>query len=314
MSEETVPSALKKQMDQLTETPAAPAAPAAPAPAAPAPVAPAADLTAGAKVLGKTGTPDSQPAPNEDWKHKYDVVNGMYRKDTAELREKNRQLEEELKKAREGGKPVQITAADISDDDVTALVDASLIDEFGIDYWKQQIAIQKTVAVNSAPQPAMDDSRIQNVEQQIANQNRQGFYSQLSMLVPNWEQINGTAEWNAFLGQIEPLTGATYEALLMDAYESFDAARTAQLFDKFLSAPNRAPGFDALATPAPQNGIVVPGAQGQTMTFEEWSAQMQALSSGGLSPMEVVQKQKELMAVWQEGRVTGAPQGSTPPM
>ena len=312
MTTEVVPNALQEQLDAIQQNAApAPQQPPGVTVPVPPPVTPATDLKDGAKVLGNTGM-DSPAAQNEDWKHKYDVVNGMFRKETADLREQNRQLEEELKKARESGNQgVQVSVGDISDDEVRGLVSPDMVDEFGIDYWKQQIAIQKNLAPTVT---SVTDDRVQNIEAQFAEQNKQAFYQQLTGLVPNWEQINGTAEWNTFLGRIEPLSGATYEAILVDAYDNFDAGRTAQLFQAFLSAPNRTPGFEGLATPAPRqanNGNSLPG---QTMTFEDWNAQMQAVSSGGLSPMEVLQKQKELMDVWEQGRVTGAPQGNPPLM
>ncbi len=308
MSEELVPSALQDQLAQLAQIPEPSAAPAEPNPPA-VPASPAINLTPGAKVLGKTASANSPAAPTEDWEHKYNVLQGMFNKNTSDLREQNRLLEEQLKEARESSAPAAPSTGDVSDADVQGLVAQNLIDEFGMDYWKQQIAIQRTVAATAMPQA--DTQRLQQVEQQMADQNRQAFYGRLTQMVPNWEQINGSAEWNAFLGQIEPLTGATYEALLMDAYEVFDASRAAQLFQTFLSTPQQAPGFNGLTTPAPMVPTSVP--QGGTLTPEEWAAQMQAISAGGYSPVEVIQKQNELMSAWTQGRVAGMPAGSAPP-
>ncbi len=253
-------------------------------------------------ALGKTTQVDPQTAEEEDWKHKYDVLNGMFRKETGDLREQNQNMAAELEKVKAEVAKVPLTAESISDEAVREMIPKDQIEEYGMEYWKGHLFAYQQVA-----EKAQDTPKIQNLEKQMATQRRDAYYDQLAVGVPEWEKINNSPEWIAFLDKVEPLTGVKYEDLLMDAHDSFNVERTKNVFDAFGATSSTKPtGFDTLATPKAK-APVAPDAKKSTMTVKEWTAKMQAIPSLGLSQAGVEKKQNELRAMWKEGRVTHAP-------
>lgn len=277
----------------------------------PTPQADPAEMSQAATQLAKTTTVDRQP-PAEDFKHKYDVVNGMLKKTSEEKRQMAEELRilkeqvEEAQRVKPQSQPNPTTNPnEISDEEVERLINSDLLEEFGVDYWRQQIAIQRSM-VQAAPQPNADP-RVDTIEEKFKKQERENFYSQLDQIIPEWESINGTEQWNQFLATVEPLTGISYAGLLGDANENNDASRVAELFRTYLSKANQQPqGFNALVTPttyAP-NGVQAPAG---TMTYEQWEAELKSLPSKGLSSTEFQRRNQELSDLFNKGKVTGIP-------
>jgi hypothetical protein len=314
----TIPLALQEQLAKITaqsvQASMSPvAAQSAPQQTAPSPEAVAANtqppapaptqLSDGAAQLANTGTPD-RPQPTEDWEHKFKVVNGMLKKTAEEKRQLAEQLEEAQRAKPQGNPQVSASSDDVSDDDVERLVKPALLEEFGYDYWRQQIAIQRSMAQANVQQAS--DPRLETIEEKFYQQEKEAFYRELDGLMPQWQQINGTAPWNAFLGTVEPLTGITFNGLLKDAHDSRDAKRVANIFTTFISKTSSGTGFNAFVTPQQRAPNGQP-AQADTITFADWFARMESLLKAGYSPTEFALRQKQLLAMRSEGRVTGVP-------
>ncbi len=307
----------------------------------------ASGLTQGAQALGGNtaqATPTKgEEDPNSDtWKQRYQVIDGKYRAETAQLRQRIEQLETQLQQAQsqpqqaggqqeaEGQPKAQPSAATaaletdpekISDEEVRQRFSQERIDEFGLDYCKQDLAAMRKEYLAMQTQP-QSDQRVDELENRINQTEKEKFYSELDKLVPDWEQINNSQEWQDFLGQYEPLTGVTYEALLQDATDKFDSVRVSQLFNRFKEARGQSsgqsgnqPSVESQTMPESTSSAAgSPGNQGNTMSFEEWDRQMAALAQhpNPTSP-EVMDKQKKLDAAMREGRVIGAPGSGTEP-
>ena len=310
-----VPSALQAQLANLEalaagqNQPPAQGTQEAPIQVAAQPI-PEVSMSPAAAALSKTET-DRQQQPAEDWQHKYKVANGMLQKTASEAkasREEVKRLQEELEKAKQV-KPQQVAnlSADpdtITDDELERLVKPNLLEEWGYDHWRQQIALMRSM-VQATPAPN-DDPRLETIEQEFKKQKKEAFYRELDRLVPQWEQINGTAQWNEFLSMLEPLTKVSYHGLLADATDSYDAHRVAEIFRAY-STRKQGDGFRNLVTPTPHAPSAQSFGTGQTLSFEQWNAELQALSSRGYSQQEILTREKNLMAMFREGRVTGVP-------
>ena len=59
------------------------------------------------------------------------------------------------------------------------------------------------------------------------------FVQQLAGLVPDWEQINLDPNFMVFLSQLDPASGQTYHALMLNARDDGDARRVAHFFNGF---------------------------------------------------------------------------------
>jgi hypothetical protein len=62
---------------------------------------------------------------------------------------------------------------------------------------------------------------------------------ELAKQVPDYEAVNVDPDFLSWLGEVDPLSGAPRQAYLNQAFESFDAARTATLFNTWKQAAGR---------------------------------------------------------------------------
>lgn len=296
----TTPTALQAKMDAIMAEANGQQTP------APAPVqqAPPAEMSQAATQLAKTDNTDRQP-PAEDFKHKYDVVNGMLKKQAEELRKLKEQVEEAQRVKPQSEPNPTTNPNEISDEEVERLINPISLEEYGYDHWRQIIAVQRSM-VQAAPQPKADP-RVDNIEEKFKKQERNAFYDELDRIIPEWGVINGTEPWNQFLATFEPLTGISYAGLLKDANKTNDAVRVAEIFRTYLSKSGQQPrGFNDMVTPRPHAPNAMQ-AQAGTMTFEKWEAELKSLPSKGLSPMALQKRNQELSDLFTQGKVTGVP-------
>lgn len=62
------------------------------------------------------------------------------------------------------------------------------------------------------------------------------YEQRLTAAVPNWRDINATAEWLTWLGEYDAVLGSTRQAALTDAYNAYDSARTVAFLESYLAA------------------------------------------------------------------------------
>jgi len=305
----SIPTALQKQAEQLKAMSEGNPGPAMTVHAVKEVSAPT--MTQAQPVIAQTTPPpaanpsvlDRQDHEQDDvWKHKYDVVNGMLRKTSEENKALKVQIEEI--KTRQAATPsANVKPDDITDEDIEAEVTPNLLEEYGYDYWRQMIAMQRKAA--QAVKPKQDDPELQNIKQKFQKQEEDRFFDDLDKLVPEWETIHKTKEFQDFLGTVDEMTDVTYKGILQDARDYLNAQRAAAIFRAFLSKSPRTDGFRNLVTP--QTRPVQGEVKGNTMTFAEWSHRVNTLNSKGFSPMEIASERNKLNAMYQEGRVTGIP-------
>jgi len=312
-----VPSALQAAADEAMRTEPNPASaptpvetppsvePAAAPPAAPAtpaqPINPAQPPVA-------TPAPDSAPAPAPavDWKHRFDVVNGKYVKETARLRDQVNQLTAKLEQATQAPAPAappptvtpQATPAnEITDEMVKSIATAEQIDEDGIDYWRTVIKAQRALAATNTG----TSEEVKELRQSIEQQAEDRFYADLTQLVPDWQTVNAMDEFDAFLEEVDPLSGFSYGALLNEHVKSRDPVRVSNLFAAFAKRnPSQTPTAPTDSTSEqvvpPNSPAPEPQAAPVGMTDDEYVAELQRLITSGLTPMELEIQRKDLIA------------------
>lgn len=309
-----IPTSLQREMDELEAMHKAAVAPQENAPAA----------QAQAVQQDPVPQPD-EPAPSgniletpEDetrWQHKYNVINGKYVAETGRLRQELRETQAEAERLRALEKPAPVedapVPAPLSDADIHKYVSPDLVEEFGMDYWKQQISIQRKL---NEERLAPIEARQKEIERATTREMVDQYKRDLSVLVPDWQTVNDSKEWNTFLGQVDPITGETYEQLLRRADSSLDSARVSEFFKMFRGTDVRtrrpaSVGNQVVPVPGASAG---PSGEGR-MTFEEWNKQVEQLLSSGLPPAVVHQKISELDAALQKGRMTGLQNDPGPP-
>ena len=246
----------------LRTQPAAPAAAAPPPPAAPA--APAA-------------TPPQPPVDEASWEHKFKVLQGKYNAEVPRLHEQNRTLSGEIQgiKAQLASTQSLLTtlgqqqaASAVIPVSPTGLVKDEEVKAFGADLYdfiqrtaKEAILPQvgQMVSQQVAPmtqQVLQQGAAVQQVAQQQAKTAEELTYTELDRLVPDWEQVNGSAEFGNWLYEQDPYSGARRGDMLAQAFKNGDAPRVAQFFTGFrkenavVSPGSSTPPAALAATPA----------------------------------------------------------------
>lgn len=120
---------------------------------------------------------------------------------------------------------------------------AYLTDKDRTDYGDSIDVMRRVAREELAPIVAQFQQTINSLGQNVTNQVQQVqqrqtltqseiFYQKLKQAVPNWEQINASPEFQAWLSEVDPLTGIQRQIYLNDAHSRLDIDRVVQIFAK----------------------------------------------------------------------------------
>lgn len=73
-------------------------------------------------------------------------------------------------------------------------------------------------------------NQVQQVARSTTLTRSEMFYQKLKDLIPNWEQINASNEFQAYLSEVDPQTGIQRQIYLNDAHSQLDVERVAYIF------------------------------------------------------------------------------------
>lgn len=221
----------------------------------------------------------------EDFAHKYRVLQGMYRKEVADVREENRRLSVSLSEATAA--IVQLRGRIDALQQRPAAPDPAVFDEKGLEAYaefgpeildlaKSNMEMRAELGQLRAQIPQIQNSVKQSAESE--------FTRYMDTNVPNWQEQDKDQGFIQWLASLCPGTGFTWHNSLHDAYEARDAARVAAIFKEyrkhlFLTSPvhqaepaGHQPGGRRLPAPAPasRGGGLPPVASGQQYTLKDW--------------------------------------------
>lgn len=260
------------------------------------------------------GTPPQQdPQEQTDYKHKYDVLQGMFNTTNNELKtlkDQLRQLEsrpdnsaqlqqlqqqlqtlqqqnEQLKQQASAQQPIQYNEA--------------LVSEYGEEFAKA-VAEQSrsTYSADIKQMQSHYEAQLNELKQQLASTQQhvsqtsqdarmQHLSHMLSQQNIDFNRVDSDPEFHQWLAQEEsPFSGQTRQELLSRAYQSGDLQRTARFYSAFMESQKTAPSN-------PLNNYVDP--LSQTTPVEKPNAQPQQFDAN-----ELVKLNRE----YQEGRITTA--------
>lgn len=174
---------------------------------------------------------------------RYRTLQGMYNADTARLRSENQQLNSRLTQLEQllSTLSAQSSAGNAQQSAQTQkhITDKD-IEEYGesIDVMRrvsreEAAAAQHRIADLEQLIRNMQTSilpRVEQVAQRQAATAEQSFWSDLTAVVPNWREVNSDQGFQAWLLDVDPLTGLTRQTYLDDAQRNLDASRVASFF------------------------------------------------------------------------------------
>lgn len=208
--------------------------------------------------------PVVDPTPTVDWEHKYKTLQGMFNAETArrdtQIKELSGQLQGALTKIDELGKAPQPaaepTAKLVTDKDVEAFGD-DLIDL--VKRQAQEVIAEKEREMQSVVKKLEAENaelreKLGGVAERQGVDARKGYIAELAKAVPDWEVLNVDEGFMGWLAEIDPLSGFPRQLYLNDAFEKFDVARTAALFNTYkeLNGRNTPPPAPTPKQPDPQ--------------------------------------------------------------
>lgn len=252
-----LPAHVQRQLEEANAIEAQLAQEAAP-PASAGTIVPAAHTLESGTVVDSTGQPRAaaEPAaepetppvaapapapvpPEEDFKHKYKTIQGMYNshvpKLQAQVKELSAQLEQ-MKVSLEKPAAPQKPAVDPKD-----------AETFGADLVDMVLRVTES---RFSPLAATIDKRLSELESkvtgaaQVSSQTAdQVFFATLARIAPDWELINADSRFLDWLEETDPVYGEPRQMALDRARQLLDAQRAANVFLawKALVAPPPAP-------------------------------------------------------------------------
>lgn len=194
--------------------------------------APANDPTSAPQVTPPA--PDPVTPPAEDWQQKYKSLQGTYASKLADLTATNRSYESQMANMQK--MLDKLTAVQTQEAAAKPTVDPKDIENFGAEMIEmvQRYAEQAYASL---------DGRLKALESTVAGVNsrtevtlEQQFYTTLSNLVPDWQEVNVDDRWLAWLGEVDPVYGAPRQTALDAARSALDSQRVANVFKAFKAA------------------------------------------------------------------------------
>ena len=202
-------------------------------------------------VVDTVEPPQAQPAPAapapsppaEDFQQKFRTLQGIHAKRMGELQAERHMLESKLAQLTEqfnAFKQQQVAKPK----EPEKLADPKDVQEFGADM-VEMVQRQAQRAFTSLAAQFVDDfatlkaeleaikSQLTGVGQRTEVSLEQQFYSTLAALVPDWETVNAREDWLEWLGEEDPIYGASRQEALDVARKRHDAQRAANVFKAF---------------------------------------------------------------------------------
>lgn len=278
-----------------------------PPPTLPAPAAPV-----------QAAPPPPAPEPDDTWKHKYNTLQGLFNaempKMQAQLRELSGQLgtlstENQFLKAELAKKPEPtLKEAGIITDADRETFGAELVD---LIERATSPNVRKTDVDQVLNRIKELELKLGNVSENQASANETAFWKNLTRNVPDWEAINTTDAWKAWLLEVDPIYGMSRQAGLDVAFNRMDGERVATIFNTYKNTRPAPP-------PTPQQELqrqVTPtrsrasteapaGAQGGMLwTSESITALYNDIRKGVLSAEDAAMYEADLNRAAEEGRI-----------
>ncbi len=297
--------AIHKQMYEKPADEVNPQPPAEPEPEAtpvvdPQPQPPNSDASAVAPPSGEL--PDQQKK-DDQWEHRYKVIEGKYRAEVPRLAADNRELRQKLDVITQELESMKSQASKPN----SSLISQEDREKYGddlLDVMKR--AAQEQVSTKDQ-EIAELKRRLDEVNHTTTKNVETGFFDQLGRIAPDWVTINSDENFLRWLDEYDELTGKTRQDLLSEAEASRDAERVARFFSKWKASQqqnvvtnNRA--LESQVVPD-SNRVVTPPPGKRFFTRQEIANFYSAARRGEIGSKEMVAMESEIHAATIEGRI-----------
>lgn len=264
--------------------------------------------------------PQPKPVTEETWQAKYLTLKGMYDAEVprlhAQAREQNQQLQQLIAEvaALKAAKPEPAPAP------AKTLITEQDKEAFGSDLLdlidratEQKIAGYRDAEAQLKAEIAELKGKLGNVSERQVMSDKDRFIMTLGQQVPDWEAMNVDPGFLAWLAEVDPVYGLPRQVALNNAYEAFDATRTANIFRQYKATLAPAPQTsqnkaDLQRQVAPTRSRTSPApatasTEKRNFTQSEITQFYEDWRRGFIENDEAVRLEKEIHAAIAEGRI-----------
>jgi len=174
---------------------------------------------------------DDQEPKEDNWQQKYKSLQGMYNADVPRLSSENRNLTSRVTQLEQLLSTMEKPTVEESVQ-AEKLITPEDEKEYG-----DSINIMRKAAREEVAQLKQQIQQLQNVVpqvQQVQTQQKksseQNFWNTIANEIPNWQDINNEKAFQAWLLEVDPLTGINRQTYLEDAQNNLDANRVVNFF------------------------------------------------------------------------------------
>lgn len=190
--------------------------------------------------------------PEETLNQKYRTLQGMYNAEVPRLHQQNKELTGRLQQMEQLLATISQQSRATQQQQVT---DEPLITQEDQDEYGESLDVMRRVTreelIPVAQKIAQIDRLLQQLQVNVVPQvnavvqrqalsAEQQFWSDLSGFVPQWKDINNDPAFQAWLLEIDPLSGITRQTILEDAQSALDVRRVGNFFKSWLEITGQA--------------------------------------------------------------------------
>lgn len=247
---------------------------------------------------------EQQPAEQEEnrdslyWQHRFQVLQGKYNAEVPALREEIRTLQNQLQQqpAQPNGKAGELAdtiSSQLSEEEME-LLGPELVQVI-----QKLVGRQGTAEVDQLKQEV---SSLKRNEQEHAEAE---FWAAINSRVPDWQQLQSTAEARQWLTGYDRMTGMTRNQLLVSAQQSLNAYQVVEIFNQLRQDTqgnaSRVPANKV--TPQQSRATNAPQPQGDIWTRDSINQFYRDKTTGRYSEEEGRKLEDDLFKAQAEGRV-----------
>jgi hypothetical protein len=174
--------------------------------------------------------------------------------------------------------------------------------------------VQAMIAQALRDQAPVDNGvheELEHIKRDREADKRAAYTRDLTSMVSNWEVINNDPRFLNWLSQIDPFTGVPIHNILTNAYNKFDAQRTATIFTAWIAesgaqqVPKPKPKLDHKVEPVGKRGNAEPASTAKIYTRAEIKQYYDDVQRGRYRGKEEEMQRidRDIVAANHEGRI-----------
>lgn len=194
-----------------------------------------------AQSVAPEPAPAPAPAPQDPWEQRYRSLQGTFNNEVPRLQQQTKELQAKLQQAQEALEKLNKPQAP---QEHKPSADPKDVDAFGSDLVEMVQRVTQSVLGSMAARVDQTvtafDARLTSVERAlestskvVARSAEETFFDRLTAAVPDWESVNGNAQFLAWLGEVDPVYGQPRQVALDAAQANLNPERAAAVFNAF---------------------------------------------------------------------------------